>query len=69
MGEKIKGELVEIDINKKYAILVREKLSISRYHELLNRIQMFLKSDQPIILIDGTCVEIIDLSEVKDADK
>lgn len=63
MNERIKGELVEIDINKKYAIIMKEELSVERYHELLNNIQKFLKSNQPFMIIDGTHVELIDLSE------
>lgn len=63
MGERIKGELVEIDINKKYALLVKDKLSDPEYYELLHRIEIFLKSDKPIMVIDGSRVELIDLSE------
>ena len=63
MGERIKGELVEIDINKKYAILVREKMTEEQYYRLLDNLQRFIKSDNPFIVIDGTYVELVDLSE------
>lgn len=63
MGERIKGELVEIDINKKYALIVRNKLSIENYRRLLEEIDYFLKSDKPIMLIDGSYLELIDLSD------
>lgn len=63
MGERIKGELIKIDINKKYAILIREKMTDDQYYRLLANLERFMKSDNPFIVIDGTCVELVNLSE------
>jgi hypothetical protein len=63
MSERIKGQIIEIDPEKKYALLVKEKMSDGDYRKLLDNLDRFMKSEKTFVVIDGTHVEIFDLSE------
>ena len=65
MSKRIKGQIIEIDPKKKYALLVKEKMSEGDYQRLLDNLNRFMKSENPFVVIDGTHVELIDLSENK----
>ena len=69
MSERINGRIIEIDPKKKYALLVKEKMSDGELRRIVELLDQFMKSDKTFIVMNNSQIEIIDLDEEKDGKK
>ena len=63
MTDETKAEVFEIDLNKKYVLVIKERLSTAQRASLLKTISDWTKAkDQPLLVIAEN-VELVKISE------